>query len=261
MRSLHHRYGTDGTELWSDLSTSGTVIDYPLIVDVDGDGQTEIVIASEMKGSFPYARLGITVYADTYGKWVPTRKIWNQHSYHVTNINDDGTVPKREEANWLNKRLNNYRANTQPEGFYNQPNFIPGLLLEDKTLCAASPQTLGLKATVGNLGDKSIDTDVQISFYIQNSDATVSYYLGTTALPGLAADARATTTLPWDGKTAYPVDAEGHIGQAVTLDSIAGFKAVFVVDDAANTGKSEYDECKEDDNRLATSLSLNLTGC
>ncbi len=253
--------GSDGAELWSDLSTSGTVIDYPLIVDVDGDGQTEIVITSELKGSFPHDRLGITVYADTYGKWVPTRKIWNQHSYHVTNINDDGTVPKREEANWLNKRLNNYRANTQPEGFYNQPNFIPGLLLEDKTLCAASPQTLGLKATVGNLGDKSIEAEIQISFYIQNTDASVSYYLGTTSIPGLAADARTTTTLNWDGKTAYPIDAEGHIGSAVTIDSIAGFKAVFVVDDAANTGKSEYDECKEDDNRLATSLSLNLTGC
>lgn len=253
--------GSDGKELWSDNLTSGTVIDYPLIVDVDGDGKTEIVVGSEKKGSYSYSRLGLTVYADTYGKWVPTRKIWNQHSYHVTNINDDGSVPMHEEANWLNKRLNNYRANTQPEGFYNQPNFVPGLLVEDKTKCYETPAILGLKATIANVGDKSMNSEIQISWYIESADGANKYYIGTKAISGLAANDKTTVTLDWDSKTAWPVIHDEISDTSVELTDIQNYKALFVVDDAANTGKTQYDECHEDDNSLATSRILTLTGC
>ena len=39
------------------------------------------------------------------------RGLWNQHSYHITNINDDGTVPLVESPNY--KKYNNYRQNVQ----------------------------------------------------------------------------------------------------------------------------------------------------
>ncbi|MBQ9818214.1 MAG: VCBS repeat-containing protein [Proteobacteria bacterium] len=253
--------GTTGKELWWDYSTSGTVIDYPLIVDVDGDGQTEIVVVSEAKGSYHHDRLGVTVYGDTYGKWVPARKIWNQHSYHVTNINDDGTVPVHEEANWLNKRLNNYRANVPPEGFYNQPNFVPGLLVEDKTHCKSSPVTLGLQATIANLGDKDITGQIQVSFYLESPDGSQKYYIGTASHSGLAINAKDNLTFDWDQKTVYPI-VDGSISEtSIQLTDITGYKAVFTVDDAANTGLPEYTECNEEDNSLKTSQYLVLTGC
>ena len=37
--------------------------------------------------------------------------MWNQHSYHITNVNDDGTIPAHEQPNWTS--YNNYRQNVQ----------------------------------------------------------------------------------------------------------------------------------------------------
>ena len=42
---------------------------------------------------------------------MPSRSIWNQHAYHITNVNDDGTIPLTEMANF--KTFNNYRQNVQ----------------------------------------------------------------------------------------------------------------------------------------------------
>ena len=40
-----------------------------------------------------------------------TRRIWNQHTYHITNVRADGTIPAVEQNNWLVPGLNNFRLN------------------------------------------------------------------------------------------------------------------------------------------------------
>src|SRR5262245_58181145 len=54
-------------------------------------------------------------------RWMPSRPLWNQHAYHITNINDDLTVPVSETPNWLS--YNNYRQNIQggPDGSGSTP--------------------------------------------------------------------------------------------------------------------------------------------
>ena len=47
----------------------------------------------------------------TLDNWVRTRRIWNQHSYHITNITSVGSIPASEEVNWLKSGHNNYRVN------------------------------------------------------------------------------------------------------------------------------------------------------
>jgi hypothetical protein len=42
---------------------------------------------------------------------VQTRRIWNQHTYHITNVNPDGTIPSNEQNNWQVPGLNNFRLN------------------------------------------------------------------------------------------------------------------------------------------------------
>jgi hypothetical protein len=41
--------------------------------------------------------------------------LWNQHAYSITNINDDGSIPKTSEwkQNFKESGLNNYRQNRQ----------------------------------------------------------------------------------------------------------------------------------------------------
>ncbi len=73
----------------------------PVVADVDGDGQGEIVAGGEQ----------LTVLG---GDGVPlprVRSIWNQHSYHVTNVELDGSLPVVEPPSWLTRGLGNYREN------------------------------------------------------------------------------------------------------------------------------------------------------
>jgi len=85
---------------------NGTLYEYPVIADVDADGSTEIVLASN---NYAYSGWnGITVIGDVTSTWAPARPIWNQFNYHITNIEDDGSVPAVQQKNWLT--YNNFRT-------------------------------------------------------------------------------------------------------------------------------------------------------
>ena len=61
---------------------SGTLQEYPLVVDVDNDGQAELVV---INNKYAYGtKAGVSVYGDQDKSWRPARKIWNQHAYHIT---------------------------------------------------------------------------------------------------------------------------------------------------------------------------------
>ena len=93
--------GADGTILFNEpLANSATGTDYPLFVDVDGDSNAEVVV--------PTIR-GLVVFGQD-GVWGEARPLWNQHSYHITNVNDDLTVPFSEANSW--QVHNTYRTQT-----------------------------------------------------------------------------------------------------------------------------------------------------
>ncbi|MEO8084162.1 MAG: FG-GAP-like repeat-containing protein [Ardenticatenales bacterium] len=122
--------GTDGHMVWqySTPERSATfAFNLPVIADVDADSHADIVsIWTSRSSAQPVPAM--LVFGDK--SWMPTRPIWNQHSYHVTNVNDDGTIPRYEEPNW--KAHNNYRANERLAGPYPrlQQVFMPLTLSE-----------------------------------------------------------------------------------------------------------------------------------
>ncbi len=72
--------GVDGAvKLQFKEHSSGTWFEYPVIADVDDDGQVEIVYVSQGVYS------GITVIGDADKSWRPGRGVWNQYNYHITN--------------------------------------------------------------------------------------------------------------------------------------------------------------------------------
>jgi hypothetical protein len=98
--------GSNGGVLFETPGRSGTLREQPIIVDVDNDGHVEIVFAVNNYGN-PAANTGIEVYGND-ACWPNARKIWNQHTYHITNINDDASVPQFETNNW--EIFNSYRT-------------------------------------------------------------------------------------------------------------------------------------------------------
>jgi hypothetical protein len=79
---------------------SHTWTEGPIIVDYNGDGDTDICVPcyKEADVKFPEkeedAKLGwITLFNSTTSNWLPTRRVWNQGPYFVVNIRDDLSVP------------------------------------------------------------------------------------------------------------------------------------------------------------------------
>jgi hypothetical protein len=104
---------------------SGTLYEYPLIADVDGDGATEIIVASN---NYTYTGWnGITVIGDADSSWAPAREVWNQHAYHITNVNSDASIPPLQVENW--RTWNNFRAGgTELGPSHWRPDLVPGEL-------------------------------------------------------------------------------------------------------------------------------------
>ena len=153
--------GSTGVNLIPDTcNTSGTLWEYPVIADVDNDGQADIVMAANA-----YARTcnntkqaGISIFSSASDAWVRTRRVWNQHTYHVTNVNEDGTIPVSEPTNWTEPGLNNFRQNKQPGGEFSAPDLVVSVFPN----CAGE---YGLVARVRNIGEASVPPDVVVGFY------------------------------------------------------------------------------------------------
>lgn len=97
---------TGAPRLQIDDQSSATVSEYPVVADVDGDDQAELVLASN--NYYLSGLTGITVYGDADHTWVDAGRSWNQHAYHQDHIRDDGSIPDRYTPSWLTH--NSFRA-------------------------------------------------------------------------------------------------------------------------------------------------------
>jgi hypothetical protein len=92
----HHITGDPAVvyDLTTVLCGSATCYEYPVVADIDGDGQAEIITSGSLNGSSDvFAPLRI-FKAGAGQKWASARKVWNQYSYNAININEDLTVPR-----------------------------------------------------------------------------------------------------------------------------------------------------------------------
>ncbi len=220
--------GTDGRVQLAIANTTGTIHEYPLVVDVDGDGNSEIVVVAndsnagtDCPGVTP--RRGLYVYGDARDQWVPTRKVWTQHAYHVTNATSAGNVPMTEDDNWTTPGLNNYRQNVQGDGVFNAPDLAVELAVG---LDQCDGGRLTLRARVTNRGALGVRPGVTVNFH--RGTATTDPVVGT-----------ATTTVP--------LLPGGSTILTVTVDDPPAPTSDFVAVDPPPGAVAECDEANNDD--------------
>ena len=120
--------GRTGRTLAARTITSNTGLELPVIADLDRDGHAELVVTSDVgnddfgacrRSNRPEAETGtpwsgwsrgLFVLRDPLNRWPGARPLWNQHSYHQTNISDDLKIPLHEPASWPGH--NSYRQNS-----------------------------------------------------------------------------------------------------------------------------------------------------
>ncbi|MEM7155209.1 MAG: VCBS repeat-containing protein [Myxococcota bacterium] len=106
-------FGDQGQELMQLPRRSPTYIEYPVVADVDNDGSAEIIFTSESDPVIGQDYPTLQVFGDADDRWIPARRIWNQHTYHVTNVLEDGRIPQFEQPHW--QTLNTFRTQAQIE--------------------------------------------------------------------------------------------------------------------------------------------------
>jgi hypothetical protein len=158
--------GEDGRVLLERENSSRTAAEYPLIVDVDADGNSEFLVPANDdqigRDRCSVGTHGLLAFGDLNDKWVRTRQVWNQHSYHVTNVEASGRIPSKENDSWSGSGLNNYRQNVQGEGVFNAPDLSVAGLSIDLRSC---PSRIGLRAQIANSGSLGVAADVPVGFY------------------------------------------------------------------------------------------------
>jgi len=226
--------GTDGEVLFSVPNSSATIHEMPVLVDVDGDNNTELVVVANDRNhihgglncGYPAGvlpRHGVFVYGDTNDKWVRTRKLWNQHAYHITNVASDGKIPATEARSWSPGENNDYRVSAQGKGVYNAPD----LRVDLEVSTAQCPTAIELRARVKNNGSLGVPAGVKVRFYLGN-DAT-----------GVLLSEKVTTRALLPGESEIVTHAQP------TGDGDAAF---YVTVDGATGGAGLVDECLEDNN-------------
>ncbi|AKU93811.1 Hemolysin-related protein RbmC [Labilithrix luteola] len=219
--------GKSGNELFSTCNTTGTLIENPVVADVDNDGKADVVVVSNAyaltcadDASKRFS--GIRIFGDSAGRWVRTRRVWNEHAYHITNIEEDGTIPTNEKANITTPGLNNFRQNKQPGGEFAAPDVVV-------TVAPKCPSMDSIVVTVRNLGEAVLAAGVDVD--LRKGDADAGASLGT---------AKTTRAL-------YPAESESFVFALNDGDAKSGAAQVIAV----ATPPAEVHECRADNNTSA----------
>ena len=222
--------GLDGAILYQDSThSSNTRVEMPIVVDVDNDGKSEVVIPEPNTNP---GLGGIEIWEDADNNWVRTRRIWNQHGYSVTNVTEDGQIPRVPTTNWTRSRLNNFRQNVQPGGLFDAPDFV----VREISRLDCDETRFVLAIVVGNDGSLSVPPGILTHVVVTSDDGRV-FDLGTVAtsqwlLPEQSEQLEVVFTVPY----------------GPSIDTII----VSANADEDGVGGQQYNECDEENNGAAS---------
>jgi hypothetical protein len=235
--------GRNGDVLFAFSVTNGTCTDGVVVADVDTDNHADIVSpAYPAGGGMGYIcaaepetgdahegqNTGVYIFSDPDDRWMPSRAVWNQHDYHITNVEDDLSIPVDEPHNW--ESWNNYRVNVQ--GTLTDIVPAPDLtsrwyaMADAKTDCKS---TWVLVAEVCNRGTDVVHAGREGTFFDGDPGAGGERVCSVTTATTLGPGACEKVSCEWND----PPDGEVRL--------------VFVADDDG-AGAGDLDECHERNN-------------
>lgn len=99
--------GRDGSVIHSVDSDSGTLSEMPVVANIDDDPWAEIIVPS-------IARPLLVAYEVPLS--ATPRAIFNQVTFHGTNVDDSGRIPAGEPPHWLDANMDSAQSRTGPPG-------------------------------------------------------------------------------------------------------------------------------------------------
>jgi hypothetical protein len=223
---LHVFAAATGATVFEQPTTSSTAAEYPLVVDLNNDGHADLVVPAS--GSSEYT--GVRAFRDVNNAWVNTRSIWNQFAYSISNINDDGSVPRKARDSWTEH--NTYRLNTVLGVSVTAVPDPTASFIRINDHGGATPSTL--IARLGNASALALPAGIKAAFYNGQAGG---------ALLGTAQTTRALASGEFEDLSLT------HAGSLAGIETIT-----FVVDDDG-TGKSALTDFDRSNNAVSRALS------
>ena len=145
--------GATGAILTSIPCQSGTRVEYPVVVDVDADGETEILCSCANT---------LKAMGSSDLPWVDARSVWNQHNYFNVNIEDNLTIPAQQQPHHIvsdSVVMNNFLT------MYANPLFpVPDATVAIDSV-ACNSNMLDVTLEICNIGDNVLSNELPITFY------------------------------------------------------------------------------------------------
>jgi hypothetical protein len=214
---------TGGIKFSNSEHSSNTMFDYPVIVDVDGDDEAEILVCHNGFSS------AFSVYGDANNSWMPARPLWNQHAYHINNIQDNLQIPVAPLPSFVHSNTWHSAVSTTSSAA-SRANLEPELL--DVCTDECDSGVLWLSVRLKNTGETQVPIGTNLSVYALdgNMERQLSTFTVTEVIEA-----------GWSSESfqlgVYSEDIEGMTGIRIRAD-----------DDGTGTGA--INECSELDNTI-----------
>ena len=141
-------------------NSSVTVYEVPVVADLDGDKQAEIIVTG-FDRDLALATPGIRVFKARNGAWADAGSAWGSAAFHVNEINEDSTLPLIETPSWLTH--NTYRVQQSPlPDPLGMPDFTVGDL---RLIDQGAGHNPAVQVRVGNAGPVDAHEPPYISIY------------------------------------------------------------------------------------------------
>lgn len=190
---------------------------YPVVADVDNDGQAEIALVGR-DDKYTTASAGsddrtfLRVYESATAPWVDCRKVWNQFNYSIVGINDDLSVPVLQQKHWLEfpgpgggqYPFNNQFTQLPPvDGNFQHLYPVPDATIAlDSTYC--NQQNLHLILRVCNQGGATLQDSTPLQLYRSDPATTIAAPSGTPFF--LPQKVKVGACMLWDVAMPFPAD-------------------------------------------------------
>lgn len=287
--------GTDGSIFTQQTCVSRTNREYPIVADVDADGNTELCVTCRtidfiQNGaitdptdpnyfvaddanfcSLPNAEFSqVRVFRSGAQPWVPARRVWNQHGYFNVNVNDNLTIPRVQQKHHLvfSSNVCTVGANRPLNSFLNQSPFLNSLGCPKY----ASPDLAYVPNSLTVNPPTCPNGNFTISFKITNlgdvalsGSVPITFYNGDPKLAGAIKLNTINVSL-----SNFGVNAQQSITNATVNGPGSSFTLYIVLNDGGTTvptpiklPNTNFIECNYDNNILSAPvnpLPVTLTG-
>ena len=187
--------GTTGMNRTQFNCMAPTASEYPVVVDLDRDGQAEIITSHNTYEIDHSLKSQLMVFnAPTNTTWAPARYVWNQHAYNTVNVNNNLTIPTvnfnpatsfTDPDNIVRRSFNNFLQQATTLDQYGRPFAqLMNLAIIGEPSLEFQSEVIVVEMEVCNTGGAPFEPPMYVTVYTDSGQVVQTVEFSTALQPG-----------------------------------------------------------------------------